>query len=112
MKWQKVKPICSIRPALSRLALVQTYGGPSVMHESVVSVSVSSTPRYWCLIGEKTCILWKGLQYLSCCSVVRCPLEVVLRENHCAVKPLRNMRAGDEVQNIRETHSEMPLASN
>lgn len=54
MKWQQVMPICSIQPALSRLALVQTRGGPSVMHESIGSVSLSNTPRYWCLMGVKT----------------------------------------------------------
>lgn len=46
MKQQQVMPISSTWPALSRLALVQTRVGPSVMRESR-SVSDSSTPRYW-----------------------------------------------------------------
>lgn len=32
MKWQKVLPLSNTWPALSRLALVQTCVGPTVMH--------------------------------------------------------------------------------
>ena len=148
--------------------------------ESIGSVSVSSTLRYWCLIGEKTYLErtarrqwhpspvllpgrshgWRSLvgcspwgrkesdtterlhfhfslscigegngnplqcsclenprdggawwaavyrvvqsrirlkrqqeqqQWRYCCSAARCPLEVVLRENHCAAEALKNM---------------------
>lgn len=88
-------PISSIWPALSRLALVQTCGGPSVMHESREAVSDSSTPRYWCLRKANIYSSERAAAHIwwLCC-------EMLSRgESHYA---------GQEMLHIRTTHSEMP----
>lgn len=72
MKWQQVIPISSTWPALSRLALVQTCVGPSVMHESRGFVSDSSTPRYRCLRKANIYSLEKAAVciLLLCCEML------------------------------------------